>query len=184
MGKSIFQKLAIRKVRKTENKTRTKRFINLQQAKSVHVLMAADSLTPIETEQFYKQVYAVADVFQSMSCTLHLTVYVRKMPIESKRFGMEVFDNHQVSLFLKKPKQTIISSFLEKKSDILINLTSSVCYPLEYLAALSDAPFKVALKLDDRPISYDLQLQVDDINQAATKNLRALLYYLEKIQSK
>lgn len=178
------KKFAAYKVRKSENKTRTKRFINLNQAKNVHVLMGANALTPIEAEQFYKQVYAVADMFQKMSCQLHLTVCVRKMPVESKRMGIEVFDFKQVKCCSKKPKQSVITSFLGKKTDILINIAPFISYPLEHLAALSDASLKVALKLDNRPFQYDLQLQVDDITQSANKNLSALLFYLEKIQSK
>ncbi len=184
MGKSIFQKYAARQVRKNQNKQRTKRFVNLKEVKSVHVLMAANALTPIETEQFYKQVYAVADLFQGMSCKWNITVCVRKMPVESKRFGVEVFDFKQVKCLSKKPKQPVAQTFAQKKSDILINLTPFVSYPIEHLAAISDASLKVAIKLEDRPFAYDLQLQIDDIEQNASKNLKALLFYLEKIQSK
>ncbi|MEE1184431.1 MAG: hypothetical protein UHZ06_08135, partial [Paludibacteraceae bacterium] len=147
-------------------------------------LMAANALTPIETEQFYKQVYAVADLFQGMSCTWNITVCVRKMPVESKRFGVEVFDFKQVKCLSKKPKQPVVLAFTEKKSDILINLTPFVSYPIEHLAAMADAPLKVAVKLADRPFQYDLQLQVNDLEQDVCKNLKALLFYLEKIQSK
>ncbi|MED9995841.1 MAG: hypothetical protein UFP03_03505 [Paludibacteraceae bacterium] len=178
------KKYAAYRVRKNENKTRNKRFVNLKQAKSVHILMGANALTPMETEQFYKQVYAVADMFQSMLCKLYITVCVHKIPLESKRMGVDVFDSKQVKTFSKKPKQPIVTAFNDKKSDILINLTPFVCYPLEHLAALSDAPLKVALKVENRPFQYDLQLQVDDIAQEATKNLSALIFYLEKIQPK
>ncbi len=178
------KKYAAYKVRKGENKTRVKRFINLNQAQNVHVLMGGNALTPMQTEQFYKQVYAVADMFKNASCYLHLTVCVRKMPVESKRMGIEVFDYKQVSFLSKKPKQSIVAPFLEKKTDILINLSPFVCYPLEHLAAMSDAPLKVAVKLEERPFLYDIQLQLDDIGQPFDKNLRALLFYLEKIQSK
>ena len=184
MGKSIFQKYAARQVRKNQNKQRTKRFVNLKEAKSVHVLMAANALTPIETEQFYKQVYAVADLFQNMPCKLYITVCVRKMPVEAKRFHVNIFDNKKISWCVKRPKKEVMAAFNETKSDVLLNLSSELAYPLEYLAAASDASLKIGLKVDDRPLPYDFQLQVEDMQQEMLKKLQAVLFYLEKIQSK
>jgi hypothetical protein len=55
---------------------------------------------------------------------------------------------------------------------------------LEYLAAASDASLKIGLKVDNRPLPYDFQLQVEDMQQEMLKKLQAVLFYLEKIQSK
>ena len=64
MSKSIFHKLICYQIRKAENKTRNKRFVNLADVKSMHILLGASDLSPIQSEQFYRQVYEMIDWLQ------------------------------------------------------------------------------------------------------------------------
>ena len=109
---------------------------------------------------------------------------MRKRPVEAKRFHVNSFDNKKISWCVKRPQKEVMAAFNETKSDVLLNLSSELAYPLEYLAAASDASLKIGLKVDDRPLPYDFQLQVEDMQQEMLKKLQAVLFYLEKIQSK
>lgn len=184
MSKSIFHKLTSYHIRKAENKARNKRFVNLADVKSMHILLGASALSPIESEKFYQQVYEMADWLQQQPYQVHITIYVRKMPIEAKRFNVSIFDSKKVSWCIKRPKKEVIDVFKEVKADVLLNLSADLAYPLEHLAAISDASLKVALKVEDRPLPYDFQLQVEDMQQEMLKKLQAVLFYLEKIQSR
>ena len=183
MSKSIFHKLICYQIRKAENKTRNKRFVNLADVKSMHILLGASDLSPIQSEQFYRQVYEMIDWLQKQPYQVQVTIYVRKMPVEAKRFHVNIFDNKKISWCVKRPKKEVMAAFNETKSDVLLNLSSELAYPLEYLAAASDASLKIGLKVDDRPLPYDFQLQVEDMQQEMLKKLQAVLFYLEKIQS-
>lgn len=183
MSMSLLNKYIDYQIRKRENKTRTKQFVNLSEVKNMHILIGATALNPLQTEQFYQQVYEVADLFQRMDCKIHITVCVKKMPTEAKRFNVSVFDYKQVGLF-KRPKEKLTQDFLQIPTDVLINLSASVCYPLEYLAAQSDASLKVAIKLPKRPFNYDFLLHPTDMQSSLVERLKAIFFYLEKIQSK
>lgn len=184
MSKSLLQKYIDYKICKTQNHTRNKCFVNLADAKSVHIIVGAESLTPMQTEQFYQQVYQLATLCQERNLKAHITVCVKKVPIEAKRFNVSVFDYKQVKWVSKQPKNEVIATFKQVKSDILINLTPFVSAPLEYLAAQSEASLKVAIKVSERPFDYDFQLSVDKTEQGLLANLQAIFFYLEKIKSK
>lgn len=184
MSKSICQKYIHYRIRKLQNKTRNKCFVNLEQAKTIHLLVGAESLTPMQSEQFYQQVYELAALCQRKKLNAHITVCVKKIPLEAKRFNITVFDYKQVKIFSKLPKNHIIEAFQQIKPQVLINLTPFVCAPLEYLAAGSDASLKVAIKVPGRPFEYDFQLSVDNAENNLLQNVEAIFFYLQKIQSK
>ena len=58
-----------------------------------------------------------------------------------------------------KPQNYIIKNFLEKDYDILINLCTSNCVPVKYLAGGSKAKFKVGKYEQDLSI-YDMMIDV------------------------
>lgn len=184
MSKSLFQKYIHYQIRKSQNKTRNKHFVNLSEVKNAVVLVGAEALTPMQTEQFYQQVYGVADYCQQRNIQVQIVVCVKKLPVEAKRFNVFVFDYKQVKCLSKCPKDAIVSHLNQSHSQVLINLTPFVSAPLEYLAALSDASLKVAIKVPERPFEYDFQLQVADTEQGLLSNLQSIFFYLEKIKSK
>lgn len=184
MSKSLFQKYIHYQIRKAQNTARVKRFVNLSEANSMVVLVGAELLTPMQTEQFYQQVYQVADYCQQRNIKVQIWVCVKKVPVEAKRFNINVFDYKQVKMLSKQPKTAVWDAFKQTKPQVLINLTPFVLPPLEYLAAQSEAPLKVALKVPQRPFEYDFQLQIADTQQGLLPNLQALFFYLEKIKSK
>jgi hypothetical protein len=184
MSKSLFQKYIHYQIRKSQNKTRNKHFVNLSDVKHAVILVGAEALTPMQTEQFYQQVYEVSDYCQQRNIQVQIVVCVKKLPVEAKRFNVNVFDYKQVKLFSRRPKQLVIDAFMQHKPEVLINLTPFVSAPLEYLAAMSNAPLKVAIKVAERPFDYDFQLQIADAEQVILHKLQAIFFYLEKIKSK
>ncbi|MGD2033497.1 MAG: hypothetical protein PVF73_00465 [Bacteroidales bacterium] len=58
------------------------------------------------------------------------------------RKGFEFFTRKQLNWYYK-PVDEFVNIFIEKKFDILINLSLDEPYPIQYIAALSKAKFKV-----------------------------------------
>ncbi|MBL0032476.1 MAG: hypothetical protein IPP27_09975 [Bacteroidetes bacterium] len=58
------------------------------------------------------------------------------------------------------PVNPIVQNFIKEKFDILINLNSGKCFPLQYIAAMSHARFRVGRYLRNATDSYDMMVQI------------------------
>lgn len=80
------------------------------------------------------------------------------------------------------PKDTVVENCKALKADILIDLTRSGCYPMQYLLLQHPCRFKVGIKQEDADL-YDLAISVterDNIRQL----FEHILFYLQSIRSK
>ena len=79
-----------------------------------------------------------------------------------------------------KPQNYVINNFLEKDYDILINLCTSNCVPVKYLAGSSRAKFKVG-KFEDNLSVYDMMI---DVKQNSLETLiKEVKHYLNLINT-
>lgn len=80
------------------------------------------------------------------------------------------------------PSDAKCKELKEINADILINLTGSDCYALQYILLQHDCPFKVGAKLGETDI-HDLSISLtesDDVKYL----FEQLLFYLQTIRSK
>lgn len=63
--------------------------------------------------------------------------------------------------FWNQPRTEKISGLLEKEFDVLINLTTEVCIPVEYLSLMVNAKMKCALKRSDETC-YNLLMDLPE----------------------
>lgn len=80
------------------------------------------------------------------------------------------------------PSDELLKSFIEQKTDVLIDLTHSQNYPMKYLMLQHPCSYKVGIK-DSEVDLYDLSISVelrDDLKQIC----KHILFYLEAIRSK
>ncbi len=64
--------------------------------------------------------------------------------------------------WIMNPRPARVGKILKTKFDLLINFYQDECLPLEYIAALSHAKFKVGRYQPDKTYCYDLMLQLKD----------------------
>ena len=89
--------------------------------------------------------------------------FVDKKKLPSSQFaqyGLDFFTRSDLD-FRLIPNNPIVKNFIEQKFDILINLNSGNCFPLRYIAALSNSRFRVG-RYDPKSTScYDMMLNLN-----------------------
>ncbi len=82
--------------------------------------------------------------------------------IEKERPGeaisVDYFSGKDINLFYF-PKQAKALELMNTKYDLLINLCTEECLPLEYISALSKASFRTGRYLPDKTYCYDLMIE-------------------------
>lgn len=69
----------------------------------------------------------------------------------------DFFDKKQLNWYMK-PSDPFINNFIEEEHDILIDLNITDHFPLRYIAAISNAKFKVGRLLEQTAGIYDLTI--------------------------
>lgn len=111
-----------------------------------------------------------------------LMAYVSKPEkYKSVKIPFPVFSNKDLS-WLWFPKSKTLLDFMHKDFDILISLCTEKCIPIETVAALSNAGFRVGT-YDSRSVNcYDFM--IDSTNRKDSKKLIGeIVHYLNMIQS-
>ncbi|GIV34032.1 MAG: hypothetical protein KatS3mg031_1567 [Chitinophagales bacterium] len=72
------------------------------------------------------------------------------------------------------PKHPLASEIMESRVDILISLCTEECLPLEYMAALSRATFRVGRYEADKSDCYDLMIET-----GTTKDIQHLIAQID-----
>ena len=82
-----------------------------------------------------------------------------------------------------KPKGVPVDNFINEDFDVLIDLVTNDCLPMEFLQALAHARFKVGKYNEDKKDVYDLMINVKEV-----KNINYLIeqvhHYLTIINRK
>jgi hypothetical protein len=94
-------------------------------------------------------------------------------------------EDHGSNLFTRKdlnwlgfPSSGNVETFIQTKFDLLINVVTETCYPLEVITALSVASFKIGWDLEKSgfyDLSVDVTLQPDSLYLA-----EQIIHYLKK----
>ncbi len=80
--------------------------------------------------------------------------------------------------WLWRPKGGIPIQFKQQKFDLLINLSQTDCFPLEYLAVSIDANYKIGA-LTEYPNNYDLMLDT----KSFSNYLEQVTFFLHKFST-
>jgi hypothetical protein len=149
---------------------------NFQTAKSIGILYDATDLKDMLMVSEF-----VNDLYQSKK-DIKALGFVNKNELSHNHIPMLQFD----FFFLKdlnwyyKPQNYVIKNFLEKDYDILINLCTSNCVPVKYLAGSSKAKFKVG-KFEHNLSDYDMMIDVKkDSLETLIKEVKHYLNLINK----
>jgi len=154
---------------------RDRRFVTLSQSKVVAVLFDATSPLDILTiKSFLKYLL-------NKGIDTHMLGYVqdRKMePIHLATLHINYFNMQHLN-FLGIPNTEIVSTFLSRDYDMLINLSVTNSFPTRYLSFKSNAFYKVGSYEKINQHHYDLMIKLKILSlDFFTTNL---IHYLELI---
>ncbi|MFM8432612.1 MAG: DUF6913 domain-containing protein, partial [Bacteroidota bacterium] len=99
-------------------------------------------------------------------------------PAQYPQYGLDFFCRKDLSIGMI-PNDPIVRNFIEERFDILINLNAESCFPLQYIATLSNARFRVG-RYDRRTTDcYDLM-----INIKGDTGIRTMIEEIEQLLRK
>ncbi len=91
---------------------------------------------------------------------------------------------------LGKPKKNTLDLWQAQHFDVLIDLTTRPCIPLQYLALYAPASFKASQKTDFVPYLHDFMIDMpcaksskEQANTPRTALYKQILHYLQTIQT-
>jgi hypothetical protein len=143
---------------------------NFETAKTAGILF-----TPTDQASF-----ELIKLFLSYLSKYKLQIYVlgyidSKVIPESFLFwkGINLFSRKELRWSLV-PKSPVVTDFIDKSFDVLLDLSLTDSFPIEYISRLSKSKFKVG-RLTENHTSYDLMFDI--------KNEKKLEVYLEHIKN-
>lgn len=139
-------------------KVRAKReTVGFDEAKKIGILYDATDERDYETVKNYvKQVRS-----QYKKDILAMGFVDRKQlpPSQFAQYGLDFFTRKDLN-FRMIPIDPIVQNFIHERFDILINLHSGRSFPLQYIAAMSNARFRVGRYDKRNMLCYDMMIQL------------------------
>ena len=108
-----------------------------------------------------------ADSLRAGKRKIHLFGYYN-IPKPAINFNFPYFNKKNLNWYLE-PQGVLVEEFIQRKFDILINACTEEILPLEYIAALSQASFRVGLYNPSKLFCYDFMVDFKE------KNLKGLV---------
>lgn len=136
--------------------------VNYNDAKKVGVLYnAADPADVALVSKYIQSLQQKGKVVQGLA-------YIPD-PKKALDVTADHFTNKHVS-WLFVPNSMDVQSFIKERFDLLVNLYTKPSLPLEYIAALSEAKYKVGRYIEDKTYCFDLMVYLDE-----QKNLGSMI---------
>ena len=150
---SLHHKLLQRKLSKTNYQRQA---ANFERARKIGVLVDVTLPDNLRTAKKFNQQLA------SMSKRADFFAYTNhSKPAESIPFP---YMTHEHVSWLFIPNHPLVEDYLTKHYDLLINLCTEECLPLEYISALSNASFRVGRFIADKTYCFDLMINLNGKN--------------------
>ncbi len=176
--KSSISGYKIKRLRKTERK---KSYIDWDKTSRVLLLYSMNNLPESTASSIYSELYDILDNCFDEKMNVRLVVCVNKSPVEQKRFNITVFDAKTCNFLTSEPKKDVFDIIEEEQSDLVINLSPQISYPLEYLAEYSDAKLKISVLKTGKGAKYDMYFSSE--SESVKKIFESIKYYLQKIKA-
>lgn len=140
-----------------------------------HIWVLYDAKEQERVQDFLKQL-------RKQKKKVHTCVFVSEKNLpEFSDSEMVIHALRDLNMF-NIPSNETLKSFIEQKTDVLIDLTDTQNYPMKYLVLQHPCAYKVGIKDSDIDL-YDLSISVEtreNLKQICTY----ILFYLEAIRSK
>ncbi len=152
-----------------ENNQRTRKLIHIESVKSIGILFELDD------EQTYHIVHAEVIKWQDLQVKVKVLGYVREERLTLNIMPLLAFDfffEKQLNWY-KKPKAGKAEDFAGKEFDVLIDLNIHRQFPLQCIAAVSQAHLKVGIFDEMNDKTHDIMIQY-----AEGTGLKELLHHI------
>jgi hypothetical protein len=160
--------------RKLRHFKRIRESHNLETAKTAGILF-----TPTDQVSF-EQIKHFLTYLSDYKLQIYVLGYIDAKTIpESFLFwkGINLFSRKELS-WSQVPKTPVVTDFIDKPFDVLLDLSLQDFFPVEYIARLSKSKFKVG-RYTDNHTSYDLMFELEKGN-----NLDSYLEHVKKYLNK
>lgn len=157
------------------------RFLNLSKIKSLTILYYFNEPMHIDAKERYKEIYAMLENLRERGIKCELTFYVDDSLNETKRVNMTSVSKENFSKWTYSPDERTYTTFMMDDADALINLSPVTCWPLEYLAQYSHAPFKIAVQREEQGARYDFLFKPAEDTKFPLGVYEQIINYLEVI---
>lgn len=167
--------------------------------KRIHYFLLKRKLHACENNNEAVNYHAAKEVIILYECTdplqKHLAEnYLEKLRLDGKHVKLFAYSNKKkkdntlanaelasddINLVFN-PDPAIVNPVINKDFDLLIDLHSEECLPLEYIAALSKAKCRVGKYMPDKTHCYDLMINLDEQDDTAAL-MEQIDYYLNLI---
>ncbi len=157
---------------------RQPKVVSFQNARNIGILYDATDMETYEVVKNY-----VKDI-RSYSKEVLALGFVDKPELHRDQFaklGLDFFTRKNVNWHMI-PSGMVVSNFINKPYDILINLSTAKCFPLHYISALSSASFKIGMFNRRNEPFYDLLLDIKD-NRSLPQFITHVNHYLNIIKT-
>lgn len=172
--KNTLAKRAIEKVLKEQKRTTV--FRNLEEVKSILILFES------EENEKNRTIRKIIANLRENGKKVSVWGYVdKKDSVTAVLPDFRLFANKEINI-IDIPKPMLREEFLLNSYDMIIDLTTASCIPVDYLLAIATAPFKVARYKPYKGIA-DLMIDIKEYEDEAYL-FEQIIFYLNSIQAK
>lgn len=161
---------------------RDRKFINIQDAKTVGIVF--DATNKDDFELVKKYITYLRDLKKKVKA---IGYYDQKNipPMAYSKLEYDFFCQKDLN-WHNAPTSVYVKNFIEDKYDILLDLNLKNVFPLRYISSLSKAKFKVGKKSAQNNPIFDLMIETDEGKNLKyfLKNVDTYLLIINKTQDK
>jgi hypothetical protein len=156
--------------------SRQKKFINLEDAKTVGILF--EYTTPEDFDLLRKYV----NYLREMKKRVHAIGFFTTKELPQFSYSKTDFDffGKKTTNWIGKPTDTTVQAFIDEERDVLIDLNLNANFSLHYIAAHANAGFKIGQFVEDDDHVHDLLLDCSK-EKGLKYFLRQVDTYFQKI---
>ncbi len=137
---------------------RIKKPVNLSNANNIGIIYLLSS------EEEYNRVSSFTKNLQEKGKKVQLIglYHYNRIPVfYIPKLSYDLLLPKEIDLFFR-PVAPFVKQFINEEFDMLIDLSNPENFTLHYIAVLSKAHFKIGRKIDDRPLPYDLMIDIGE----------------------
>ena len=159
-----------------KNFIRERKVMSMKDAKRIGLLYNATEPEDFEIVKTYvKKLLADKKEVTSLG-------FVDKKELPANQFaklGLDFFTRKNLNWYMV-PNSPLVTNFINEEFDIIINLNIGMCFPLQYISAISKAKYRVGQYDLKNAIYYDLMIHTPK-NETLEHFIKETDFYLNKI---
>lgn len=151
---------------------RRQKAINLEAARDIGILFNMTSEADYDrVSRFSRELVTVGKKVQ----VIGLYKYRKLPPYYAQKLAYDLIQPFNLDIFYR-PRAEFVTKFIEHEFDMLIDLGAPADFPLNYIATLSKAGFKLGRSSGEEGLPYDLTIETEELIES-DELIRQLIHY-------